>query len=305
MRTHSVGHTLDEAGAAAPAGIGCSIAYGAIDRQDVVPVHPDARHAVGPRLDGDGFRCRLLRRGHADRPVVVLTDQHAGHLEDGTEVHGIVEVGLTGGPVAHEAHRHHAVATLLGRPGRAHRLGDLRPDAARPGHLIDLASAHVAGHLAALQQVELIAEDLSQVLGQREPTGKHDGAFTQRRENPVAGLGRERDGDRWRLLSSTGAVETNPALSLQRDHARVQDARAAHLLVHGEQGVGRQERIRGGIGSAIVTDDSQKTQVGGSLLGAHGRAQAFITAGAPGSAPARDATGARPACARRGEDPSW
>src|SRR5690606_5222117 len=128
VRAHAVGDALHEGRPqAGPSALHRFVDHG-VARQDVVAVDPHARDAVGVRLDGDGRAGRLALGGHADGPLVVLADHHAGHLEHTREIDGVVKVWLAGRAVSHEPHGNDAVALDLRRPGRAHRLGDLGTD---------------------------------------------------------------------------------------------------------------------------------------------------------------------------------
>src|SRR5438105_12192396 len=55
-------------------------------------------------FDRDRPRRSLPRRRHADRPAVVLADDHARRLEDAREVHRVVEIALARRAVRSEEH---------------------------------------------------------------------------------------------------------------------------------------------------------------------------------------------------------
>ena len=153
VRADAVGEGLDVRRAAARAGPRDGVRDGVVEREDVVAVDADRRDAVGAALDREGGRGRLPARRHADRPVVVLADDHAGHAVHARERHRGVEVGLARRAVADEAEGDDLVALELGGPRGADGLRELRAEAARPRDLVHLPAAHVRGHLATLQDI--------------------------------------------------------------------------------------------------------------------------------------------------------
>ena len=233
-----------------------------VEREDVVAVDADRGDAVGAALDGERRRGCLPARGHADRPVVVLADDHAGHAVDAGERHRGVEVGLARRAVADEAQRHGAIALELRCPRGADGLRELRAEAARPRDLVHLAPAHVRGHLPALEDVAGVAVDLREVGREREAADEHHHALAQGLEDPVGGLDRQGSGDRRGLLPGARAVEADAALALEEDHPRVEEAEPLHLAVGADEELGAHAGISRGIGRAVVAEDAVEAEVG-------------------------------------------
>src|SRR5699024_3016448 len=99
VRTHPVGHCLDEGGPAAAAGAFERLGGHRVAGEHVVAIHPyrgDAETATHVGLSDPG----LARGGFGDRPVVVLAEEHHRGVVDGGEGQCLVQVTLGSGTVA-------------------------------------------------------------------------------------------------------------------------------------------------------------------------------------------------------------
>ncbi len=93
MRAHTVGDGFDQVGPLPLTRTRGGRADGGVDAQDIITVDPDPGKAValGAVDDGAGG---LLRQRDRNRPVVVLTEEDHGGLEDAGKIHGFVPVAL-------------------------------------------------------------------------------------------------------------------------------------------------------------------------------------------------------------------
>ena len=192
MRADAVRLALEQRRSAARASAIHGFLHGAVHRDSVVAVDLHAGEPVRDGFDRDALRRRLIRGRDADRPVVVLADEHDGRLEHAREVQCDMEVGGGSRAIAHVRRDDGAVSAQLRRHSRPHGLRQLRSDTARPAHLVHAARSHVAGHLPPFGLIARVAEHLGEVRHQRETTQQHRARFTQRGEDPVGRL--ERDG---------------------------------------------------------------------------------------------------------------
>ena len=104
VRSDPVGHRLDQRG---PVTSACALeraSGGPMHREHVVPVDPDAREPVPLRPAPDLPR-RLFRGRQADRPAVVLAEQHHRQAPDARQVRRLVEVSFARRSVAEVRHR--------------------------------------------------------------------------------------------------------------------------------------------------------------------------------------------------------
>ncbi len=127
---------------------------------------------------------------------------------------------------------------------------------------MDGAARRVAGHLAPLEDVARIAEHLGDERGQREAANEHHALLAQRRKDPVALFDDEPRRDRDGLLPVRGAIEPDPTLPLEDDHAGVEDAQPAHLPVGPQQRLRRQKGIAGRVRAAVVAQHAKERDVG-------------------------------------------
>ena len=113
MRTHPVGHRLDQVGALTVARPIGSSPHRRKHGQDIVAIDPDAGKAVALGTLRDGSR-RLLRKRDGNRPVIVLAEEDHGCLEDAGHVQRFMPVALGRGAIA-EGHQRNIVAVLQPR----------------------------------------------------------------------------------------------------------------------------------------------------------------------------------------------
>ena len=86
MRGDAVREQLEERRAVAATRLLRRVAHRVIDGGDVVAVDAQRLDAVPERLDRDRLGRGLEVAGRRDRPLVVLADQHDGHLHHAREV---------------------------------------------------------------------------------------------------------------------------------------------------------------------------------------------------------------------------
>ncbi len=120
-----------------------------------------------------------------------------------------------------------------------------------------------------LSTSRVVAVDLRQPGGEREAAREHDRALAQGREDPVALLQRERGGDRRRLLAGDRAEEADLALPLFAEHALVEAPDAQERPVHVQKRLVREERVRIGVGRAVVANHASQAQRGILAQGLH------------------------------------
>ena len=163
MRAHAIRERLDERRTMSLSRAGNGVTHRSVEGKYVVAIDACAWNAVGTSLDGKGGRSGLPFRWNADGPVIVLTNQDAWHFEDARKVERVVKVWFAGAAVTDKPHGDRSITSHLGSPRSADDIGYLRCHAARPGDLIDVATAHVRGHLTTLEHVSCVSELLRDV----------------------------------------------------------------------------------------------------------------------------------------------
>src|SRR6267143_3958831 len=218
----AVGDALDQRRPLACARALHRLTRGRVHGEHVVPVHLDPWQAVGERLLGDRLRVRLLLERHRDRPLVVLADEHDGHMPDAREVERFVAIALAGGAVAEVRHHHRVLAAILRGVGEADRVRELRPDGDRDRQVAlagsRLATLHVAG------------EEEQELLDGPAPAD-HRGGLAKGRYHPVRRPEREDAAQLGRLLTLDRREGADAALALQAHHALVEAATEDHEAV--------------------------------------------------------------------------
>ena len=109
MRAEPIRHRLDQRRAAADASAFERPLGDLVDRQDVVAVDPDTRHAVTDCFVGQRWSPVLVRQWGRDGPSVVLHVEDARRLVDCREVQRLVDVTLARRSIADERHGHPTV----------------------------------------------------------------------------------------------------------------------------------------------------------------------------------------------------
>src|SRR5260370_14648884 len=90
---------------------------------------------------------------------------------------------------------------------------------------------------------------------------KHHALFAQGGEDAVAFADGKSSSNWDGLLSLWGAIETDAALALKRNHARVEQAQPPYLAVRTQEGGLGQERVRRWVRAAVVAKDTQERNV--------------------------------------------
>ena len=126
---------------------------------------------------------------------------------------------------------------------------------------MDLPPRGMARHLAALEDVARVAEDLRDELAEREAAHEHHALLAKCGKHPVVGPRDEAGGDRHSLLPRARTVEADTPLPLQEDHPRVEQAQATHVTVREEQALGRDLRIGRGVGAAVLAQNREEPNV--------------------------------------------
>src|SRR5438552_7028362 len=91
---------------------------------DVGAVDPHTWKVIYLGTVDDGA-CGLLRQWDRDRPVVVLTEEDDGRLEDAGEIHGLVPVALRGGTISEGGEDHLVTVPQAAPHGKPDGVGDL------------------------------------------------------------------------------------------------------------------------------------------------------------------------------------
>src|SRR3989454_334615 len=260
-----VRHALDEGRSAARARPPDRVPRGAVHREGVVPIDP---HAVEPIREGllrDRLRGGLLRDREGDRPLVVVAQEHGRRAEHAREVHPRVEVRRRRASVPEVREGDEAVPADLRGPRGPHRERDLRPDAARDRHEVPAAVDVVAGHLPPVDRVRGVPHELVHEVEEGHPAGEGGARLPVLREDPVVRLEREGGCDDRRLLADGRAVEPDPPLPLEGEHAVVEDPLHEHEAVQPDRVGGREPRVDVGIRRAVLADHSQQVAHGPPL----------------------------------------
>src|SRR5260370_35553456 len=90
---------------------------------------------------------------------------------------------------------------------------------------------------------------------------KHHALFAQGGEDAVAFADGKTSSNWDGLLSLCGAIETDAALALKRNHARVEQAQPPYLAVRTQEGGLGQERVRRWVRAAVCAQDTQERTV--------------------------------------------
>ena len=221
------------------------LARGRVAREDVRPVHDDARDAVAGRPRRDVRDRHLHRRRHADGVAVVLDHEDERQLVDRREVEPLVDVALVGRALAHAGHRHLARLADLGRQRDAHGVQELRRDRRAHRDQVVLVRPVVARHLAAARRRVAGRRVLRRHdVARAHPEG-HAGRdrAVERRDPVVPLLERPRDADLGALVALTADDERDPAGPVEDPHPLVDGAGQRDHPVHREEvGVGQADR---------------------------------------------------------------
>ena len=187
---------------------------------------------------------RLTFRGRQDGVPVVPAEEDRRRLQRGGEMARGVEVDRGRRALAKVHDRDGRPRTRIGRGvelepvRRAHRLGDLRPQRAADGLLVQRSATVVHGHLAALVQVRPVGKVLvaELLVGKAAPHKRPRLAVLVEDRVPRVerGGGPRVDG----LLDAVGHVEGDPALPLGGLQDGVHGPQPDHLAVRAEQRVG-------------------------------------------------------------------
>jgi len=225
---HPIGVRFDEGRPpAAPGPVG-GFLHRRITRQDIVPVHLDARKTIGPGLLRERRRGGLAPPGHGDGPLVVDADEDVRRLEDAGEVQAFVKIAFRSRAVAQGREDDEVpLAQADGQPGPrgmndlgAYRDGDReRVDAVGNPHPV------------------LVPHPVKEVEVEREAAADEDSQVAEVGEEPVVrGHGR-RGAGLDALVAPARGIRAQAALALEgerlevggpgEDHVRVDPAQLA------------------------------------------------------------------------------
>ena len=172
MGPRAVGFALDQGGATAGACSGDGFAGLFVDRDHVVSVEFQPRHAVilGAATDvGNGTR--LVERDLGGE-LVVFADENYREVPDLGHVQALVERSVVDGPVAEEADRDAVSSEELGRVAAAGGLQDATGHDAAGAHQPDFGAEQVHAATAAARAACVTAEKLGDQLFGLQPLGQ-------------------------------------------------------------------------------------------------------------------------------------
>src|SRR2546427_10333756 len=112
----------------------------------------------------------------------------------------------------------------------------------------------MAGHLAAVQRIFRIADELAQTLFQRRAADECRARLAVLRYDPILRLHRDRGPDDRRFLAERGTVEPDSTLALQGEHPVVEDALQDHAAIQADRIFFGQRGVQTGVCRAVVTD---------------------------------------------------
>ena len=245
MAAHAEGLELQERRPVAPPRPLGRAAHRPVDRQQVVPVHDDARHPVAQAAVGEVAAGVLLVRRGGEPPLVVLDHEQHRQLPHRGQVERLVEVALARGPVAGERRRHPPLALELGRERQAAGHRQHRAEVADHPDDALVERAEVEGAVAALREAALAAEQLPEEPRQVEVAPGEDAEVAVHREDGVVRLegGDDPGGDR--LLPDAREPLGEPALAEEDQHLLLDHPGEEQGAVEAPELLGRGSRRSG------------------------------------------------------------
>lgn len=237
VRAHSIGDGLDERRPAAGTGANERLPGHGQDRECVIAVHLHGGNAVadGPARDRRGT---LHPRGRADRPAVVLAEEHHRRTPGGGEAERLGDIALTGGAVAEVGDGGDLRALEMGGVGVSGGVQSLCADHDRRiGHPVSVRVPAGMGDAA--------PEPGHILRGHAAAVG--DGGLAVGAEHVIVGVQGVGRADLRRLLAEQRWPQSQLALPLQCGGLGVYPAGHDHIGVHGAQfvaaGIGHQRGV--------------------------------------------------------------
>ena len=197
----AVGLGLDQRRPLAGAGALGRLLHRQPDREDVVAVDRDARHAVGCALVAiSGLSVIDLQRRRG-RVEVVLADEHRRRLLHRGEVQPLVEAAVVGGAVAEEGDADVVGPALPGAHADADGMADAGSDDAVGAEQPDRAVVEMHGAAAAAADAVRLAEQLGHDAAGIGALGERMAVAAMRRGHPVGRPQMRADADARRFLA--------------------------------------------------------------------------------------------------------
>ena len=245
VRAGAVGEALEQRRSVAAPRPPHRLAGGLVDGEDVVPVEPDARHAVGGPACRDVRIARHRLEGHLGRVEVVLADEQDGQAPDGRQVQALVERPVVDGAVPEERDAHavgpeEAVAV----PG-AGRHQDAGPDDPARAQEADLGREEVHAAAPAARAAGGAPEELGHQLARGHPLGERVAVAAMGAQHRVVRPEVGGHADRDRLLADVGvAGAVNQPRGVRAGQRLLRPPDHDHLPVECQGPLARQARHR-------------------------------------------------------------
>ena len=180
--------------------------------------------------------------------MIVLADEDHGRLEDGGEVHRLVEVAFGGGAIAEEGHHYIVLLPVVDAPSQPDRVEHLRANRYRDGQIADRLR-----DMRALLVTGVVKQHTLDAASTRDLGG----GFPKRGHHPVRVAERADGADVGGFLPFDRRERADTALPLQFEHALVESSAQKHRPIERQQLLRRQLRIERRIHLAVFVENAE------------------------------------------------